>query len=90
MQFAKSHQPSRPFDVYLEEPGGFDEIVNKAPSQQMDLQTINLFAGLFHFTGNVSKFVKAYDIGVSFSNIHKSFMSFLEISLLNIDKKTKR
>lgn len=48
------------------------------------IQSINLFASLFHFPGNVPKFANEYDVEVNFEELYQSFMSFLEISLLNI------
>lgn len=50
---------------------------------------INMFASLFHFPGNLPKFVNEYDVEVSFEDLYKSFMSFLEISLLNVEKIDK-
>jgi hypothetical protein len=48
------------------------------------IQSINMFASLFHFPGNVPKFANEYDVEVNFEELYQSFMSFLEISLLNI------
>jgi len=48
------------------------------------IQTINMFASLFYFPGNIPKFMKEYDIEINFRDLYKSFMRFLEISLLNI------
>jgi len=48
------------------------------------IQSINMFASLFHFPGNLPKFVDEYDVEVDFEDLFKSFMSFLEVSLLNM------
>lgn len=43
---------------------------------------INMFANLFHFVGNLPKYVNEYDVEVDFNCLYNSFMKFLEISLL--------
>lgn len=48
------------------------------------LHTIDEFANLFHFPGNLPKFVNEFDIEVEYEKLYDSFMKFLEISLLNI------
>jgi hypothetical protein len=46
------------------------------------IERINMFASLYHFPGNIPKFVNEYGVEVSFADLYKSFMCFLEISLL--------
>ncbi len=48
------------------------------------LHTIDEFANLFHFPGNLPKFVNEFDIEVEYEKLYDSFMKFLEISLLDI------
>jgi len=50
------------------------------------IERINTYAYLFHFPGNFPKLMSIYDIDVDYSDLYKSFMSFLEVSLLNIRK----
>ncbi len=47
------------------------------------IQSINMFANLFYFLGNFPKFMNEYDVDINFSDMYKSFLNFLEISLLN-------
>jgi hypothetical protein len=46
------------------------------------IQSINMFANLFHLPGNVPKFANEYNIEVDFEELYQSFMTFMEISLL--------
>ena len=48
------------------------------------IRSINMFANLFHFPGNVPKFANEYGIDVNFEELYQSFMSFLNVSLLTI------
>lgn len=54
------------------------------------IQSINMLASLFHFPGNVPKFLDEYNIEVDFEELYRSFMIFMEISLLSIDKNERR
>lgn len=51
------------------------------------IQSINMLASLFHFPGNVPKFLDEYDIEVDFKELYRSFMIFLDVSLLTVGKK---
>jgi len=70
-----------------------DELVKKNTSLILHnaltgkIQSINMFADLFHFPGNVPKFLDEYDIEVDFEELYRSFMIFLDISLLTVGKK---
>jgi len=46
------------------------------------IQSINRFASLYYFPGNIPKFMKEYDVDIDHKELHKSFISFLEVSLL--------
>lgn len=48
------------------------------------IERINMFASLVHFPGNFPKFINEYDVEINFKDLYKSFMSFLEVSLLTI------
>ena len=50
------------------------------------IQSINMFANLFHLPGNVPKFANEYSIEVNFEELYQSFISFLEISQLKKQK----
>lgn len=50
------------------------------------IQSINVFANLFHFPGSLPKFVDEYDIEVEYEKLFNSFMKFMEISSLNVDR----
>lgn len=47
------------------------------------LQTIHELANLFHFPGNLPKFVYEFDIEAEYEKLYNSFMKFLKISLLD-------
>lgn len=47
---------------------------------------INMYALLFHFPGNLPKFVDEYELEVDYNFLYDSFMKFLEISLLTPKK----
>jgi hypothetical protein len=46
------------------------------------IQSINMFASLYHFPGNIPQFVKEYNVEINQRELYKSFMSFMEVSLL--------
>ncbi len=50
------------------------------------IQSIDVFANLFHFTGNLPKFVDEYGIDVDYNRLYDSFMKFMELSSLSIDR----
>jgi hypothetical protein len=47
------------------------------------IQSINMFASLYHFPGNLPKFVDDYEVEINFKDLYVSFTTFLKISLLN-------
>jgi len=51
------------------------------------IERINMFASLFHFSGNFPRFMSEFDVKINFRGLYKSFMSFLDISQLNIKMK---
>ena len=46
------------------------------------IKTIDEFACLFYFVGNLPKFMDEYDITVEYKKLYDSFMKFLKISSL--------
>jgi hypothetical protein len=49
--------------------------------------TINMFANVFHFPGNLPKFMNDYEVDIDFVRLYNSFMTFMKISLLDIEKE---
>jgi hypothetical protein len=49
--------------------------------------TVNMFANLFHFPGNIPKFMDEFNVKVDFNILYDSFMKFLKISLLDVEEK---
>lgn len=43
-------------------------------------------SNLFHFTGNLPKLVDEYDIDVDYNRLYDSFMKFMELSSLSVDR----
>lgn len=52
------------------------------------IQSINMFANLFHLPGNVPKFANEHNLEVDYERLYQSFITFMEISLLITNKNS--
>lgn len=71
-----------------------DEIVKENISKILrnaltgKIQSINMFANLFHLSGNVPKFANEHNLEVDYERLYQSFITFMEISLLTTNKNS--
>ena len=50
------------------------------------IKSIDVFASLYHLPGNLPKFVDEYNIDAEYDRLYYSFMKFMELSSLSIDR----
>ncbi|MDD4636345.1 MAG: hypothetical protein PHV66_01885, partial [Bacteroidales bacterium] len=50
------------------------------------IKSVDVFASLYHLPGNLPKFVDEYNIDAKYDRLYNSFMKFMELSSLGIDR----
>lgn len=50
------------------------------------IKSVDAYASLFHLPGNLPKFANKYDIDTEYDRLHNSFMKFMKLSSLDIDR----
>lgn len=50
------------------------------------IKSVDVYASLFHFPGNLPKFTDEYNIDAEYDRLYDSFMKFMKLSSLGIDR----